>query len=89
MRVQRGGGREDDEVHDQVREEHAGQHIVPGAAYLPPGGAFAFLDGRLALRDLFLYFLGGLPEEQVRRDGRPQDAHQGRPICCRTIPRWE
>jgi hypothetical protein len=48
VRVQRGGGRENDEVHHQVRKEHAGEDVVRERRKFPLGRAFALFDGRLA-----------------------------------------
>src|ERR1019366_9504857 len=78
--VQRGGRRENDEVHHQVRKEHAGEDVVPGTSQFPIACAFTLFNGRLAQSDVLLYFLRGLPKEEVWRDGSSQDADQRGPI---------
>ena len=80
MRVQRGGGGEDDEEHDEVREEHAGHHVGAGAGQLERGRAPPLPQRAATGRAVLLHLLGGLPEEQIRRDGGAQDADQDREV---------
>ena len=72
--------RQDDEVHDQIREEHPGHDVVSGLSQLGVRGALACFEGRLSLLPLFLDFLRGLPEEQVGRNGGAEDPNEGGPI---------
>ena len=74
--VERRCRREDDEVHDQVREEHPGGHVEARIAQLVRRCAPSLGERAPAAGALLLDFLRGLPEEQVRRDRRPQDAHE-------------
>src|SRR5262249_44838145 len=68
--------RKDYEIHDEIGEQHAEKHI--------PGGVFQFSVRRLAAspqsllttRDSLFHFLTGLPEEEVRRDRRPENCHK-------------
>src|SRR5205823_4987136 len=70
---------QDDEIHDNVREEHA-DGDVPGRIFQLPLGSTAALPKPLSTSgNLFLNLLAGLPEEKVRRNRRAQDGDQGRP----------
>ena len=77
VRVQRRRRRQDDEVHDRVRGEHAGHDV--GAAGVELLGRRAAAARQIAAhRALFLDFLRRLPEKQIRRDRRAEDRDQHR-----------
>jgi len=62
-------GRGDDEVHHEVREEHANGDVLPARAQLFRRRAFALME--IPPHRAFLFdFLCGLPEEEIRRDRR-------------------
>ena len=88
VRMQSGCRRQNDEVHHQVREEYAGEDVVPGTSQVPRGRVFALFDGGSARGDIVLDFLGGLPEEEVGRDRSSQDADQGCPIRACPLQSW-
>ena len=83
MGVERGGCRQNNEVHDQVREEHSGDYVIAGLPQVRVGGSFPLLEGHMAFFALLLHFLGGLPEEQVGRNGGSEDSHERGPIFTR------
>jgi hypothetical protein len=75
--MKRGGGGEDDEVHDEVREEHARVDVEARVGQLMGSRAATLGDRLLPSPFLLLHLLGRLPEKQVRRDGRAENAHEG------------
>jgi len=76
MRVEGRSGRQDDEVHDKVREEHTRQHIRACSLEFSIGRAAPLLNGAPTGGPILLDLLGGLPEEEIGRDRGPQDAHE-------------
>ena len=64
--MKRGRGGEDDEVHHEVREEHAGVDVEARVGQLMERRAAALGYGLLPPALLFLDFLGRLPEKQIR-----------------------
>ena len=78
-------GRENDEIHHQVREEHSREYISSRAAQLVIGGAFPLGDSASSDLSLFFHFLRGLPEEKIRRNRRPQNPDERREIIARPL----
>ena len=80
--VERECRRQDDEIHDQVREEHPEVDVDRRDPQLGPACAAArgsrLPSGRLLLLDL----MARLPEEQVRRDRRPEDRDERRDVAA-------
>ena len=76
MRVEDSGGGEHDEVHDQVRKEHADQDVGASSTKLGAIDAAPLSLGELAGRAHLIDFRGRLPEEKVWRDRRPEDGHE-------------
>ena len=65
--------REDDEVHHDVREEHARVHVEPGVGELVRRRAAPLRRRSPAARLLLLDLLRRLPEEEIGRDRRAED----------------
>src|SRR5215467_13469062 len=73
------GGRrgEDDEVHHEIGKEHANADIEPGVLELVRGRALPLAQRDEALGFHLLDLVRGLPKEEIGRDGRAEDAHEG------------
>ncbi len=74
---------QDDEVHDQVGEEHSRDDVIARFSQLRRRGSFTCFDRQLPLAPLLFYLLRGLPEEQVGRNRGSEDSHQRSPITAR------
>ena len=76
MYVKGRGGRQNDEVHDDVGEEHARDNVRLGPLEFGIGRAPPLRDGSPTSGPVLLDLLGSLPEEEIRRNCRPQDSDQ-------------
>ncbi len=82
VRVQRRCGSQNNEIHDEVRNEHAGEDIYAQPAKLLIGCAPS-LSKIPSLSAFLLDLLRRLPKEEVRRNSRAQNPHQYRQILAR------
>jgi hypothetical protein len=73
--VKRRGRSQNHEMHDCVRGEHAGDDIDARLPQFRVSRPFSLCEVA-ALCALFLDLLRRLPEKQVRRNRRPEDADQ-------------
>ena len=80
--MQRRAGRENDEVHDQIRSEHARHDICPTVPKFVRRGAAPLTQVVAAHRPFLFDFLGGLPEEQIRRNRCAEDRHQNAEVVA-------
>ena len=83
VRVQGRARRQDDEVHDEVRDEHSRHDIRPRAAQLALEGAARPIAQLVIQRLVRLDLLRRLPEKEIRTDSRPEDGDEGKEIVLR------
>jgi hypothetical protein len=75
--MQRRRGRQDDEVHDEIRGEHAREDVNAQATQFRIRRAFALREVA-PHRAFFLNFVRSQPEKQVRLDRSAENAHEHR-----------
>src|SRR5436190_14325865 len=74
--MESGGSGEYDEVHDEIGKEGTSAHIEFAIDELPRSRASSLHDYSAAHCFLGFYFLGGLPEKQVRAYGCAEDSDE-------------
>ena len=75
---ERSGGRQDDKIHHQVRQEHSNINVPSGVSNRGVGRPATLGASHAAEADLFFHFLIGLPEKKIGRNRGPKDRYQHR-----------
>jgi hypothetical protein len=73
---------DNDENGDHLREDHPDRCVGANRSYLRAFDSACTVAGIVgeAIGDVVLDLFPGLPEEQIRRDGRAQESHNGKNI---------